>query len=83
MSKVKIIVNDIVVALWHFKAEWHTDFSPYLQFPCSLESDKLKLIPLLGDNNQCKAIIVSGYSINWIRHSSIYVISLLGANIAL
>lgn len=60
------------------------DFSLYLWFPSSLESNKLKLILLLGDNSQCETIIVSGYSINWIRHSSIhFVISLLGANIAL
>lgn len=63
-SKVKIIANDRVVVLRHFKAAWHTDFSPYLQFSCSLNSNNLKLILLPCDNNQCKAILVSNYSIN-------------------
>jgi len=84
LSKLKIIVNDTVVALWHFKTPWHMDFSLYLRFPSSLESNKLKLILLLGDNSQRKTIIFSGYSINWIRRSSVhFVISLLGPNIAL
>lgn len=40
------------------------DFSLYLQFHFSLESNKLKLILLVGDNSQCKTIIISGYNIN-------------------
>lgn len=39
------------------------DFSLYLWFP-SLESNKLKLILLVGDNSQYKTITVSGYSMN-------------------
>lgn len=51
-SKVKIIANDRVVVLWHFKAAWHTDFSPYLQFSCSPDSNSFKLTPLPCDNKQ-------------------------------
>lgn len=69
LSKLKIRVNDRVVDLWHFKTPWHMDFSLYLWFPSSLESNKLKLILLVGDNSQCKTISISGYSINWIRRS--------------
>lgn len=59
------------------------DVSLYLWFPSSLKNNELRLILLLGDNSQCKTSTVSGYSINWIRRSSVhFVISLLGANIA-
>lgn len=83
LSKLKIIANDTVVALWHFKTPQLMDFSLHLHFPSSLESNKLKLILLLSNNGQCIIIIISDYSINWIRQFSVhFVISLLGANIA-
>lgn len=83
LSKLKIIANDTVVALWHFKTPQHMDFSLHLHFPSSLESNELKLILLLSNNSQCIIIIISDYSINWIRQSSVhFVISLLGANTA-
>lgn len=83
LSKLKIIANDTVVALCHFKTLQHMDLSLHLHILSSLESNKLKLILLLGNNSQCKIRIISDYSINWTRRSSVhFVISLLGANIA-